>query len=76
MVWPASARSPDDRPSSSTAVDAGRRAAEIVVFLAVAGRDVHKPGARVHRHELRGGDLALAVDPRVLVHGPDEIGSA
>ena len=44
-----------------------QRAAEVVVFLAVARRDVHEAGAGVHGDERRGGDLAGAGDPRVAV---------
>ena len=31
---------------------------QLVVFLAVAGRDVDEPGALVHSDELRGRDLS------------------
>ena len=42
------------------------RAAEVVVLLAVPGRGVHEPGARVHRHEVRGQPPAASrCDPRV-----------
>src|SRR5216117_514854 len=34
------------------------RAAELVVFLAVPGRDVDEPGPGVHRDERRGGDFS------------------
>src|SRR5207237_228560 len=40
---------------------------ELVVLFAVTGRDVHEPGARVHRDERRRRDLAPAIEPRVTV---------
>ena len=45
-------------------------APELVVLLAVAGRDVHEPGARVHGHEVGGEHRHVAVDPRVLADVP------
>jgi hypothetical protein len=50
-------------------------APEIVVLLAVAGRDVNETCTRVHRHEICGEHRHLAVDPRVLADRPLEIGS-
>ena len=41
------------------------RLAELVVLLAVAGRDVDEAGSLVHRDELRRRDLPLTGDPRV-----------
>src|SRR6185295_18043 len=47
-------------------------AAELVVFLAVAGRDVDQAGSRVHRHEIRGEHRRVAIDPRVPGHDARE----
>src|SRR5439155_1490601 len=48
------------------------RSAELVVLLAVAGRDVDEARALVHRHEVRRRDRALAVDPRMPERVADE----
>src|SRR5713226_8649043 len=50
-----------------------QRPAELVVLLAMSRGDVDEPRARVHRDEVRGGDLALARDPGVPEPVPDEL---
>src|SRR5215467_9326318 len=46
---------------------------ELVVLLAVAGRDVHEPGPLVDGDELRRGNLALARDPRMAEPVADQL---
>ena len=47
------------------------RLPELVVLLAVTGRDVDEAGALVHPDEVRGGDRALAIDPRMAEPASD-----
>ncbi len=51
--------------------------AELVIVLAVAGRDVDEAGARVGGDEVGGEDLAGAavVEERMLVGEADEVGA-
>ena len=50
------------------------RPAELVVLLAVARRDVDQAGPRVHRDERGARDPARALDPRMPVLEPRELG--
>ena len=77
-VMPAKcATSPDEAPVVvDRVVDLEPGApAGLVVLLAVARRDVHEPGARVHRHEVRPEHRHVPVDPRMAGGQPHQCAS-